>query len=403
MLRVALKAARPSTARETVASAFQRAAPSGTPSTSTAHRCSSTLPSRCSALRSGLLRRLDGNEAHSTGLRSILFPLESSSLAQIHKLTVERGSQSEEPAKRYTVERLPESPSQRRRLRKAERQVRRHAARHTARQLKAEATVQRLAARQAMLDGMRSEEVAAFLKDEREQRWRDSHHRGCRVEQDARVAHAFAHAPRVAIDLSFAATLSEVEQRSLWRQLQVCWGANRRAVAPLSLHLTSLAGCPSQGIEMGWPSERTPPSSAVERVRALGWTVGVHEGAVTEHFDRSSVIYLSPDADTVLETLQTDTVYVMGGLVDRSVRRGASLCRAAQLGVRAARLPLQEHAPSVHNGRLPLTLNAVLELLLHANAGGEWADAIVAALPERSLRPQSPRRFRPRYNSNEAV
>ena len=70
--------------------------------------------------------------------------------------------------------------------------------------------------------------------------------------------------------------------------------------------------------------------------------MGVHEGAVTEHFDRSSVaylppdaspplapplppvtpyipsppyiprhtqvIYLSPDADTVLETLQTDTV-----------------------------------------------------------------------------------------------
>ena len=376
-------------------------------------------PPSCSALRSELLQRLGGGipEAHSTGgvptgFRSIQFPLESS-------------------------KRPPEtSPSEQRRLRKAERRARRGEAKRKARQLAAEATVQRVAARQAILDAMSTEarahlttspwlptilthafvctfcaspspspgpnqEVVAFLAAERQRRWRDNpRERICRVEQEARVAHAFAHAPRVAIDLSFASMLSEVEQRSLWRQLQVCYGANRRAAAPLSLHLTSLAGCPPEGIELGWPPDRPPPSSAVERVRALGWTVGVHEGAVTEHFDPSSVVYLSPDADTVLDKLQTDTVYVLGGLVDRSVRRGASLSRAAQLGVRTARLPLQarsclrphlrpcppqlprkrplprpplaptstftftfplaqEHAPNVHNGRLPLTLNAV--------------------------------------------
>ena len=186
------------------------------------------------------------------------------------------------------------------------------------------------------------QERVAFLMDERQQRWRDdSRERVCRTEQDARVARAFETAPRVAIDLSFVSTLSAVEQRSLWRQLQLCWGANRRAAAPLSLHLTNLAGCPSQEIEMGWPPGRPPPSTAAERVRALGWTVGAHEGAVTEHFEPSSVVYLSPDADTVFDALDSDTVYVVGGLVDRSVRRHASLSRAAQLGVRAARLPLQ--------------------------------------------------------------
>ena len=375
-----------------------------------------SLPS-CSALRCELLQRLGGGipEAHSTagvpaGLRSIQLPLEP----------------SEQPPQ--------SSPSERRRLRKAERRARRDEAKRKARLLAAEATALRMAARQALLDAMSAEarahlaaspwlptflthafvralraspspspgptqEVVAFLAAERQKRWRDNpRERVCRVEQEARVAHAFARASRVAIDLSFASTLSEVEQRSLWRQLQVCYGANRRAAAPLSLHLTSLAGCPSEGIELGWPPDRPPPSSAVERVRALGWTVGVHEGAVTEHFDPSSVVYLSPDADTVLDKLQGDTVYVLGGLVDRSVRRGASLSRAAQLGVRTARLPLQvrsrlrphlrpcppqhprlcppprpprahtftftfplaqEHAPSVLNGRLPLTLNAV--------------------------------------------
>ena len=148
-----------------------------------------------------------------------------------------------------------------------------------------------------------SQEVVAFLEAERRQRWANKpRERGGRVEQEARVAHAFAHAPRVAIDFSFASTLNDVERRSLWRQLQVCYGANRRAAAPLSLHFTSLAGCPPEAFELGWPSERPRPSSAVELVRALGWTVGVHEGAVTEHFDPSSVVYLSPDADAVLDT-----------------------------------------------------------------------------------------------------
>lgn len=44
----------------------------------------------------------------------------------------------------------------------------------------------------------------------------------------------------------------------------------------------------------------------------------------------------------------------------------------------------------------------VLELLLNAHADGEWADAIVAALPGRSLRPQSPRRIRDRPNTIDA-
>ena len=60
-------------------------------------------------------------------------------------------------------ERPPDSsPAQQRRLRKAERKVRRTEARHKARQLKAEATVQRMAVRQARLDVM-GDEVRARL------------------------------------------------------------------------------------------------------------------------------------------------------------------------------------------------------------------------------------------------
>ena len=102
-------------------------------------------PPSCSVLRSELLQRLGGGtpEVHSTGgvpagLRSIQLPLESS--------------------KRPPMT----SPSEQRRLRKAERRVRRHEAKRKARQLAKEATAQRMAARQALLDAM-SDKARAYL------------------------------------------------------------------------------------------------------------------------------------------------------------------------------------------------------------------------------------------------
>lgn len=94
-----------------------------------------------SALRSRLLQRPDSiPDAHSTG-----------------------GAPTGLRPGLQSSERPPDSsPAQQRRLRKAERKVRRTEARHKARQLKAEATVQRMAVRQARLDVM-GDEVRARL------------------------------------------------------------------------------------------------------------------------------------------------------------------------------------------------------------------------------------------------
>jgi hypothetical protein len=71
------------------------------------------------------------------------------------------------------------------------------------------------------------------------------------------------------------------------------------------------------------------------------------------------------------------------GLVDISVQKRQTLSRACALGAASARLPLREFVPGVANARLPLTLPAVLEILTHVNATGDWARAIEIALPAR--------------------
>ena len=44
-------------------------------------------------------------------------------------------------------------------------------------------------------------------------------------------------------------------------------------------------------------------------------------------------MYLSPDADLPLEKVEKDTAYVLGGLIDRTIIKNASLDRSRKLGV----------------------------------------------------------------------
>ena len=69
-------------------------------------------------------------------------------------------------------------------------------------------------------------------------------------------------------------------------------------------------------------------------------------------FSADELVYLSPDADEILDTIDTFKVYVIGGLVDRSIAKNQSLNRATALGVQCVRLPLAEYYPEcLHRGR----------------------------------------------------
>ena len=190
------------------------------------------------------------------------------------------------------------------------------------------------------------------------------------VAQSAAVEAALEGGLRVVLDLSYGAHMSAREHNSLQRQLSRCWGANRRAAAPVSLHLAGLAQCPAACLPPGGDH--------------LRWKVHRLDERVEERFPPASLTFLTPDAPDVLGALDPARVYVIGGLVDRSVQKAASLARARGLGAATARLPLEAHSAIV-DAREPLTLDAVLTILLEYNASADWGRAIIAALPERKL------------------
>jgi len=93
------------------------------------------------------------------------------------------------------------------------------------------------------------------------------------------------------------------------------------------------------------------------------------------------LVYLTSDAEETLTTLEPDTAYIIGGIVDRNSLKGATALKAQSQGVRAAKLPIKEHVAMAATH--VLTVNHVFELLLHYQRCGSWGDAIAAVLPQR--------------------
>ena len=230
------------------------------------------------------------------------------------------------------------------------------------------AVAARAADREKRLAAMEATELAAFEAAEKLERDRLYQEK---VAQSKRVDEALTSGVRVALDLSYGDRMSAKEQTSLARQLSRCWGANRRAKAPVALHLAGLGACPPECLPLG---------DVIEK-----WKVHRLSADVVEAFPNEQLVFLSPDADEPLTALEPQCVYIIGGLVDSSVQKHTSLQKAHRLGARVMRLPLAEHSPAT-NPRLPLTLTAVLGILLAVNEGADWPTALRSAVAPRLLR-----------------
>ncbi|KAL1521231.1 hypothetical protein AB1Y20_020903 [Prymnesium parvum] len=176
----------------------------------------------------------------------------------------------------------------------------------------------------------------------------------------------------VVIDCDFDALMSEREVSSLVQQLMYAYGANRRADAPVDLHLTSVSGRVAAGLAKinGFDSWRhkTPPLTP-------------HEASYLQVFAPAELVYLSSEAEETLTALEPSAVYVIGGLVDHNRHRGLTHARATAAGVRTARLPIDEHL--VMSQRRVLAVNHVFEILLLCANGTSWRDALMTAVPQR--------------------
>ncbi|PFH62997.1 hypothetical protein XA68_10409 [Ophiocordyceps unilateralis] len=93
------------------------------------------------------------------------------------------------------------------------------------------------------------------------------------------------------------------------------------------------------------------------------------------------VVYLTSESPYTLRRLEPNTVYVVGGLVDRNREKGLCYRRARERGIRTARLPITDFMRM--QSRRVLATNHVVEILLRWLECGDWGEAFLAVIPKR--------------------
>ena len=75
----------------------------------------------------------------------------------------------------------------------------------------------------------------------------------------------------------------------------------------------------------------------------LGISVHSDEFTEIEGLKSKTLIYLTADSDEVLEELNPECAYIIGGIVDRNRLKGITARKAEELKIKTARLPIKEN------------------------------------------------------------
>ena len=210
-------------------------------------------------------------------------------------------------------------------------------------------------------------------KEERQER-RVQRQEEIRLRLTAAVSNTATQNLQVCIDLSFEESHSEVEKKSMLYQVCLAYGVLRKAEKPVHLHITGIG-------------KITPATMlAFTDLGAMNWEFTTrHDNSAWEEFDRDKVVILSPDAEEALpEELDENLVYVIGGIVDRTVRKAVSLDMANKQEIRTMRLPIQEHLRGKYQSPV-LNIDTVVSCLCSYMHLRTWKEALETSMPKRRL------------------
>lgn len=177
---------------------------------------------------------------------------------------------------------------------------------------------------------------------------------------------------KIVLDCGFDDLMTEGERTSLARQLVRCYSENRRAPLSVDLHISGFNGLLRDRFENRMHSHH------------LQWENITFDE--TDSVDTAQpIVYLSSDSSDTLTELTPGTTYVVGGIVDKGRYKDLCKNKAEKLGIRTARLPIDQNIRL--SGRRVLATNHVFELLLKWLELKDWKLAFEAVLPSRKVIP----------------
>ena len=187
---------------------------------------------------------------------------------------------------------------------------------------------------------------------------------------------------KIMLDLSFFDKMTSKELLSTAAQCQHSYAETRRHEIGTELVLTSVQDnfreylakkCPDY---KNWKVQISP-------MYFTDYLTVAHSKLVDggELLQLPKMCYLTADSDNDLTSIDTDTYYVIGALVDRNRYPGLCYEKAKQLGIPHGRLPLANYIK--FSSRKVLTINQVVGILASMANTGDWEKAILSSFPTR--------------------
>mmetsp|Transcript_109173 Transcript_109173/g.189161 ORF Transcript_109173/g.189161 Transcript_109173/m.189161 type:complete len:380 (-) Transcript_109173:1217-2356(-) len=186
---------------------------------------------------------------------------------------------------------------------------------------------------------------------------------------------AYDRAPRVVVDMDFDSKMKDGEIKSLAQQIMYCWSIIKQTEQPIQLSVCGLV--PGTRVHRSLMGKK-----GIEQWQMPIKTTAFH----MECPDPANIVYLTADSDNVINTLDLDKVYVIGGIVDHNRHKGLTLDVARRHNCSHGKLPLADFLNLKENhGRFTrvLTVNHMVGVLTKYHETKDWAAAFIHAIPSR--------------------
>lgn len=97
--------------------------------------------------------------------------------------------------------------------------------------------------------------------------------------------------------------------------------------------------------------------------------------------DQGEIVYLTSESEYTLEELKPNSVYIIGGLVDKNRHKGICYKTACERGIKTAKLPIGQYMEM--QSRYVLATNHVVEIMVRWLECGDWGEAFMKVIPKR--------------------
>ncbi|NWV45563.1 TM10C methyltransferase, partial [Daphoenositta chrysoptera] len=180
-----------------------------------------------------------------------------------------------------------------------------------------------------------------------------------------RAAQSMIFGQPLVFDMSYEKEMSVREVTNTVSQIVLSESCNRRSVDPFHIHFCN------------FKDDSLYHREFIKQYREA-WgrlLITVTDQCYTEIFPKDKLIYLTADSPKVMKTFDHDKIYIVGSMVDKSIKTGVSLARAKRLGLETAALPLEKYL-LWSTGAKNLTLDQMMHILLTLKDTADWKKAL---------------------------